>query len=458
MKSFFPHTLLCIPTLLAGALGLSLQLTASQSQIEATHSRSAVHLRLDLDRPVLPAGTLERAIVKVSLDGVRSLRPESRTPVNLCLVIDRSGSMNGEKIEKARAAALEAVSRLSDDDVFSLVVYNNSVETLIPARRVGDGGDLESQIRSIRAFGGTALHGGVQQGASELRHSIEDRRYVHRLILLSDGLANVGPSSPDELARLGAALVQEGISVTTIGVGLDFNEDLMTRLARRSDGNTYFVASSHDLPAIFRQEIGDVLSIVARQVVVTVELPQGVRPIGLVGRDGVIRGQTVEITLNQLYGGQGKFALIEVEVSPSTNGAEREIARAEVTFEDPIGGRQERISARRTVRFATDRQTVIASANLAVQTDYARNVTAIAKDTAVVLVDGQRKEEAARQLRARSRDLELIAKTYGNAAVLGIASANAAEADRLERDGLDNVTRKAYRAESTQTTNQQAPR
>ena len=458
MKPFFLYRLLCIPALLAGALGLSLRLTAAESPIDASLTRSAVHLRLELDRPVLPAGTVERAIVKVSLDGVRSLHPEARTPVNLCLVIDRSGSMNGEKIEKARAAALEAVRRLSADDVFSLVVYNNAVESLIPARRVGNGAELEFQIQSIRAFGGTALYGGVKQGAGELRHYLEDRRYVHRLILLSDGLANVGPSSPDELAHLGATLVQEGISVTTIGLGLDYNEDLMTRLARRSDGNTYFVASSRNLPDIFRQEIGDVLSIVARRVVVTVELPQGVRPIGLVGREGVIRGQTVEITLNQLYGGQGKFALIEVEVSPSADGDEREIARAEVTFEDPTVGRQQRISTRRTVRFATDRQTVIASANLTVQTDYARNVAAVAKDAAVVLVDGQRKDEAARQLRARSRDLEIIAKTYGNAAVLGIASASAAEADRLEREGLDNVTRKAYRAESTQTTNQQAPR
>ena len=127
--------------------------------------------------------------------------------------------MSGEKIEKARAAALEAVRRLAPDDLFSLVVYNNTAETLIPARRVGDGAELEDIIRSIRSFGGTALHAGVTQGAAELRHHTDDSRYLHRLILLSDGLANVGPSSPEELARLGGRLVQEGISVTTVGVG-----------------------------------------------------------------------------------------------------------------------------------------------------------------------------------------------------------------------------------------------
>src|SRR5690606_7337943 len=121
------------------------------------------------------------------------------------------------------------------------------------------------------------------------RHS-EDRRFVNRVILLSDGLANVGPSSPEELGRLGTALVRDGISVTTIGLGLGFNEDLMTRLARCSDGNTYFVEHSGDLPGIFASELGDVLNVVARQVTIEIEFPSGVRPLNFVGRDGMIRG------------------------------------------------------------------------------------------------------------------------------------------------------------------------
>ena len=86
----------------------------------------------------------------------------------------------------------------------------------------------------------------------------------------------------------------------------------MTRLARRSDGNTYFVSSSRDLPAIFKAERGDVLNVVARRVVVTVEFPVGLRPLAFVGREGAIRGQRAEFELNQLYGGQEKFALVEV--------------------------------------------------------------------------------------------------------------------------------------------------
>ena len=154
------------------------------------------------------------------------------------------------------------------------------------------------------------------------------KKYVHRIILLSDGLANVGPSSPEDLGRLGAALIKENISVTTVGVGTDYNEDLMARLSQNSDGNTYFVESSGDLPRIFAAELGDVLSIVAKKVNLTIECPSGVRPIAIIGRDGRIKGQSVELYLNQLYGGQEKYALLKVEVPKAESGKEMEIAVA----------------------------------------------------------------------------------------------------------------------------------
>jgi Ca-activated chloride channel homolog len=438
----------------ASALACALSLVPLS--LRADSNSTPVHLRVELDRTVLSADLTERAIVKVALDCDRPSRPESRPPVNLALVIDRSGSMNGEKIEQVKAAAIEAVRRLAPDDLFSLVVYANEVETLIPARRVGEGEGIEAQIRGIRANGGTALFGGVSQGAAELRKHLEDRRYVHRLILLSDGIANVGPSSPDDLARLGGALIKEGISVTTVGVGLDFNEDLMTRLAQRSDGNTYFVASSRDLPRIFNAELGDVLSIVAREVVLTVEFPEGVRPLGLIGREGVIRGQRAEFTLNQLYGGQEKFALVEVEVARTPAGAQREIAKASLSFQDMVAQRPVTLKASGAVRFTTQQKEVIASVNLQVQTDYAVNLTAEVKDSAVGLVDASRRDEAARRMRESNLKLDAMAKTYHNADVQNLVSANAVEADRLERDGLDNATRKTYRAENAQTTSQQS--
>lgn len=417
-----------------------------------------VHFRVELDRPVLPADSPQHVVLKVALDCARLPRTGARPPVNLTLVLDRSGSMNGEKIERAKDAAAEAVRRLAPDDVFSLVIFDHEVETLIPACRVGDRRDLEASIRSIRARGNTAIYGGVTQGAAELRKHLEDRRYTHRLVLLSDGLANNGPSQPEDFARLGAALGREGISVSTVGLGLDYNEDLMTRLSSRSDGNTYFVSSSRDLPGIFNAELGDVLDVVARRVVVTVEFPAGVRPLSFVGREGVIRGQRAEFSLNQLYGGQEKFALVEVEVGSARAGEEREIASANVAFEDAVTQRQTNLQARGAARFTAVEREVVAAANQKVQVDYAVNLTAAAKDVAVALVDANHRDEAARQLRERNLALKKMGETYSNSAVLSVVTKNAAEADRLERDGLDNVQRKTYRAENAQTANQQSVR
>jgi Ca-activated chloride channel homolog len=387
---------------------------------------------------------------------VRPPRREVRPPVNLALVIDRSGSMGGEKIAKAREAALEAVRRLAADDIVALIAFDTTVETLFPAQRVGNGRRLEAAIEEIEARGNTALYGGVNRGAAELRKHIEDGRYVNRVILLSDGLANVGPSSPEELGRLGAALVKEGISVTTIGLGLGFNEDLMTRLAQRSDGNTYFVESSSDLPRIFAAELGDVLNVVARGIRIEIEFPDGVRPLNFVGREGSIRGQRAELSLNQLYGGQEKFALVEVEVSPEKTGTEREIARARVTFDDPVNQRTATVTAKRSVQFSASHTEVVGSADHQVQADYAANVLAVAKDEAVALVDANRRDEAAALLRGRSQALKKVGEEYGNASVSQMAAVAEPEAARLATEGLSNTERKTYRADSAQVKNQQS--
>jgi Ca-activated chloride channel family protein len=447
------HLLLSVTVALLGAMSLAL---SAKTLVARESIAEPVRLHVDVDRTVLPADTTERAVVKIGLDCVRPPRHGLRPPVNIALVIDRSGSMSGDKIVKAREAALEAVRRLGPDDIVALVVYDSAVQTLVPAQRVGDGRRLEQAICGIEVGGSTALYGGVSRGAVEVRRHMEDRRFVNRVILLSDGLANVGPSSPEELGRLGASLVKEGISVTTIGLGLGFNEDLMTRLAQRSDGNTYFVEHSGDLPRIFAAELGDVLNVVARRIVIEIDFPSGVRPLKFIGRDGSIRGQRAELALNQLYGGQEKFALIEVEVSPAKPGEELEIARARISYENATDQRAVTATAKRNVQFSANRAAVVRSADHKVQADYAANALAIAKDEAVALVDSNRRDEAAAVLRQRAQELNALGDLYKNSAVKALAAPAAPEADRLEREGLGNAERKIYRAESAQTRNQQS--
>lgn len=415
-----------------------------------------VACRVELDREILPADGPQRAIVKVTLDAPEAPGEGVRPPVNLAIVLDRSGSMSGGKLEKAKEAAIEALRRLGPEDRFSLVIYDDRVETIVPAQSARNTEWIESRIRQIRTGGNTALFAGVSQGAAEVRRALEGR-YVHRLILLSDGLANVGPSSPDDLARLGRSLIKEGISVTTVGVGTDYNEDLMTRLAEASDGNTYFVEDYRDLPRIFAAELGDVLSVVARSVTIEIRCLNGVRPVRIIGRDGRITRDGAEIYLNQLYGGQQKYALIEVEVPAGTEDRAIEVASADCRYRNALTDRDEKSGSKVTVRFSRSREEVVHSANVAVQEEIIRNEIAAAKDQAIEKWDAGKKDEAIRDLRQRSDELQQLGATY-NVSPAAMAETKELEesAGDLDAKGMSKSTRKSFRAESYQIRYQQA--
>lgn len=417
-------------------------------------SDSQVGCRVELDRDVLPADGPQQVVVKVTLDAPQPPSSTARPPVNLCIVLDRSGSMSGEKIEKAKEAAIEALRRLSDGDLFSLVVYDHNVSTIIPAQSARNTEWIESRIKSISPGGNTALFGGVSQGASEIRKNLESR-YVHRIILLSDGLANEGPSTPEDLGRLGAALIKEGISVTTIGVGTDYNEDLMTRLSQNSDGNSYFVESSRDLPRIFTAELGDVLNVVAKQVNVYIDCLGGVTPVKIIGRDGRIKNGTVELSLNQLYGGQEKYALVEVTVPAGKSGKQIEIARARVTYENPFTQKKETSAGSAQASFSKDEKAVAESANVEVQRDLSLNQKAEAEEKAIEYFDAGNTSAAIGTLKKSAEELKTRGMELQDEELLEEAVKMEQEAQILEEEGMSNVKRKEMRTNSFQLKNQQ---
>jgi len=418
-------------------------------------ARPLVNCDLSLDRTVIPAGRLEKTIIKIALDVPEIPRETDRPPVNLTLVLDRSGSMSGEKIARAREAALTALHRLEARDLFSLVVYDHTVRTLVPPQSPTANRDwIEQQIRGIGTGGNTALFGAVSQGAAEVRKNLGGE-YVHRVLLLSDGLANVGPSSPVDLGRLGAALLKEGISVTTIGIGNDFNEDLMTSLAEQSDGNHYFVESSRDLPRIFALELGDVLSIAARKVLIEIDCPDGVRPLRIIGREGRIRGNKVELHLNQLYGGQEKYALIEVQVAPGEAEQSRQIAQASCSYENALNQRQERSTAVASISFSKRHDEVVKSANKPVLEAVVENEIAVSRDRALDLYNAGRKDEAVRELKRSKEKLQLQSEALGFQDLSGRAEALEGDAASFAAPNLPSAVKKELRSESYKVRQQQ---
>jgi Ca-activated chloride channel homolog len=233
-------------------LGLAMACAAS------LFAGETLQLKLVPDRDYVLDDSPQEIVIKIDLSAINENRKKvRRTPLNLAVVIDRSGSMTGAKLEKTKQAAMQLVDRLAPNDIFSLVIFSDEAQVLVPAQKVEDKDALKEKIESIEADGSTALYAGVQMGADQLDEFLSSKR-INRVILLSDGLANVGPSTPRELRRLGSQLAERGISATTIGVGDDYNEDLMAGLAEASDANYYYVSDVETLPQIFEKELGRV--------------------------------------------------------------------------------------------------------------------------------------------------------------------------------------------------------
>ncbi len=316
-----------------------------------------IKLTSNMASAVMEADKKQTAFLKVSLTGFDIEEQQERIPANIAIVLDKSGSMNGQKLNYARQAAIHAINKLNKDDIVSVVTYDSQVNVIVPSTKVTDKTRISQLINRIQARGNTALFAGVSKGAAELRKFLSINK-VNRVILLSDGLANVGPKSPSELGQLGTSLAKEGISVTTIGLGLGYNEDLMTQLAGFSDGNHAFVEKPSDLVKIFQYEFGDVLSVVAQDVNIIIECGDGVRPLRILGRTGDIMGNTVSVRMNQLYSGQEKFILLEVEVPKHKANSSTEIASIQLDYNNLYTHSRYKINDSAIVAFSTSKQVV----------------------------------------------------------------------------------------------------
>ncbi len=346
-----------------------------------------VNLNVDLATPVMEAGKGQNAFIKIALTGfAMDGTDKARVPANIAVVLDKSGSMQGDKIDQARKAAIMAISRLSADDIVSVITYDSTVDVIVPATKVTDKDSIAKRIRNIQADGNTALFAGVSKGAAEVRKFIEANR-VNRVILLSDGLANVGPSSASELADLGKSLGKEGISVTTIGLGLGYNEDLMTQLAGYSDGNHAFVEQASDLARIFQYEFGDVMSVIAKEVDIRIECADDIKPVRILGRDAEIQGNSLRTTLNQLYSQQEKYLILEVEIPPQKAGIAKDLVKVDVSYHNLAAKQQDRLAGVGKVSFSQSEREVKAAVNTRAYADAVEQVVNERSKEAVKLRD-----------------------------------------------------------------------
>ena len=368
-------------------------------------------------QPVLMAGKKQTTAVKVAVKGFEMKSDKERAPLNVALVLDRSGSMSGTKIERAKEAAIQAIRRLDSRDIVSVVIFDDEIEVLIPATKVSNLEGMERKIRSITARNSTALYAGTEKGAAEVRKFFE-KGIVNRVILLSDGQANVGPSSPAQLAELGRKLGGRGISVTTLGLGSDYNEDLMVKLASASDGNHKFIESASEMADIFQKEFNTALSVVAQDVQCVVTLPEGNRPVRALNMEVNINGQEVTFGWNQIYSNHERFLMLEVEVPATDDGRNLELATATLKYTNLETKNIDNLSAKVNIRFSDSESQVKDSIIKSIMEDYVELVANIENKRAMELRDRGDIEGAQRLFLSNSGFLSRNADALGGSARL----------------------------------------
>lgn len=197
-------------------------------------------------------------------DAPKTGLPE-RPRLNLSIVIDRSGSMNGQPLHEAKRAAVAMIDRLNTKDRASVVVYDNAVQVIAKSAHVSNKELIKAAIARVESGGRTNLHGGWLKGAEECARHLE-RDVVSRVLLLSDGNANEGVTGTDEIASQCSQLAQTGVTTSTYGLGRSFNEELMTAMALSGRGNAYYSESAELLLERFNEEFSLLSALCARNV------------------------------------------------------------------------------------------------------------------------------------------------------------------------------------------------
>jgi Ca-activated chloride channel family protein len=227
------------------------------------------------ERPLLAAGGEQTVDVLIRITPPERPDPvngNSRPPLNLSLVLDRSGSMEGEKIIRAREAALYCVDQLLPSDRLSVVTFDDQIEVLVPSQTVSNRAGIRELITGISTRGSTALHQAWVRGGIQVSEHLEPAA-INRVLLVTDGLANVGETRTDTIVGQACGLAAKGVTTSTIGIGRDFNEDLLIPMGTAGGGNSWHVAEPRDMERIFRTEMEGLIAQIGHTV--TLELMPG---------------------------------------------------------------------------------------------------------------------------------------------------------------------------------------
>ncbi|MBU9720270.1 MULTISPECIES: vWA domain-containing protein [Bacillaceae] len=280
----------------------------------------------------------EKSYVLIELTGA-PLIDVLRSPINLSLVLDRSGSMSGKPLDYCKEACEFVVDQLTNKDILSVVTFDGDVETVVSPQKVTHKDLLKKHIQRIHTRGITNLSGGLIEGCQHVLKQEMDQ-YVNRVILLSDGIANAGIRDPQLLLKLAEDYASAGLVISTLGVSDRFEEETLEGIADNGKGNFHYIDEVDSIPDIFSQELEELLSNVAQNIKLKINPKNGVTITNIYGYNFQSSENSVLIPLGDSYANEVKSLLVEYSLPPMGEG-EHDIFDMEWSYVDTVNGFKE---------------------------------------------------------------------------------------------------------------------
>jgi Ca-activated chloride channel family protein len=306
-------------------------------QEETAMPSTNLTLTAECDRRLVAAEVSSQRTVEWIVGAPDVARRADRAPLNLALVLDRSGSMQGDKLRYVQQAACHVLDLLDERDLVAVVAYDDQVTMIATSERITERtrGDLKQRINALRPGGWTDLSGGWLAGCRDVAaHQVSQG--VNRALLLTDGLANRGMTDIEELTHHACELRRRGVSTSTFGVGLDFNEQLLEALAEQGGGHFYYIERPELIPDVFRRELGELLTVVAREVFLSIAIPRGVALELLGDLPHEREADRLRVFLGDLCAGERRALYTRVLTPPDALGTSVAL-RAELGYADLDG-------------------------------------------------------------------------------------------------------------------------
>jgi Ca-activated chloride channel family protein len=386
-----------------------------------------LHGTFALSHASVLAGRGQPLFADLTLVADSSEGSRAHAPLAMVIVLDTSGSMSGEKITEARSAITRLLRDMNDDDEVAFVRYSDAAQPVEPLRRVGAiRDDLIARVNRLEAGGGTAIPLGLAAGLDALGG--ENGSRVRRVVLVSDGLDSSRPQSE----HLASSSFERGITVSSMGIGLDFDESYMGGVARAGHGNFGFVNDEATLASFLLRELKETAATSVENARVRVSLPEGVSFVRAAGADARADGASVELAIGSLFAGEERRVLLEL----SANLNEGSIAALE--------GRVRWLRVGGDAESASIAAVHLVAVNDAAQVDRGRDGTVLARATSVVASERQLEASEAYAKGDKDRADSLIRKNIADlGAARALAPAPAASALAAQSSTYES-TRQAF--------------